>query len=74
MTNCRRTYRVVRDLTDAERVGATDGLGIGDIVHDYKAYTHGCIESGIAVSLEPDDRGTFLELPLDAIEAIDTTG
>jgi len=78
MSTQRRTYRVTRDLTEAERESAGDPayrrITLGEVVHEYKAYTYGCIESGIAVSREPGDQGPFFEVPRDAVEVITGPG
>jgi len=61
---------VTRDVTTGECDWLPQDIIAGTILYEYEGYTYGCIEEGVAVTLE-EDKTPFFEFPKEALEFVD---
>lgn len=62
-------YKLVRDVTVTECHWLERDMKSGEIVHLYTGNVYGCIDTGIAVSMKPNET-PFFELPLNALVVV----
>lgn len=61
-----KTYKLKRNVTQIEYPWLGRNYKQDKVVYNYEKCTYGCIESGIAVTIIPDEE-PFFELPIDSL-------
>jgi hypothetical protein len=65
-------YKATRTVLLSECPWLDEQINEGDSLYLFSGATYGCIGDGIAMTKSPDGRGTFFEVPRNAVVRLTT--